>query len=90
MCDPGVEVSTGAPDAWPFWSTHEEIPGPPAASVQLKLESTTWPSEYTAPLAGVAIVALGAEALGAGAPVYVSVTWAPPVGVSMLHPPALQ
>jgi hypothetical protein len=60
--------------------------------VQLKLESTTWPSEYTAPLAGVAIVALGTEALAPGAEAsgYVSVTWELPVGVSMLHPLALQ
>jgi hypothetical protein len=61
VCAPGVEVSSAAPDAWPFWSTQEEIPAPSALSVQLKLESTTWSSEYTAPLAGTAIVELGAE-----------------------------
>jgi hypothetical protein len=39
---PGVEVSIGAPEGRPSWSVHEEIPGPPAPSVQLKLEARAW------------------------------------------------
>jgi hypothetical protein len=85
VCVPVVVVSSAAPDAWPFWSTHDEIPAPPAASVQLKLEPTTWLSEYIAPRAGTAIAELGADGT-----VYVSVTWGLPVAVCVPQPLALQ
>jgi hypothetical protein len=89
---PGVEVSSAAPDGWPF-ASHDEIPGPPAPSAQLKLESTTWLSLYAAPLAGTAIEMLGGLAPpppGLLTTVYVSVTCAAPAATPVLHPEALQ
>ena len=40
---------------------HEEIPGPPAPSVQLKLEARAWLTTYVPPLAGAAMAAAGAD-----------------------------
>jgi hypothetical protein len=62
VCLPVVEVSIGDPDGRPFWSVHEEIPGPDAPSAQLKLEATDWPRAYTAPPAGTAVEVVGGEA----------------------------
>ena len=61
VCDPSVEVSTAEPDAFPFWSRHEAMPGPPAMSAQVKLDVTACPNTYVAPFAGVVIVAVGAR-----------------------------
>ena len=54
MCDPTVDVSKcPLPPLAPFESAHDDSPGPLAASVQVKLVATTWPSEFVpyAPMA---------------------------------------